>query len=461
MKQFARIFAIVLCVALAVFAFAACSKSGKTDATTAAKTAAPTAAGTTAEATTGGETEHVHTPAAEYTIDREATCSNAGSKSYHCTVCREIIPETVVLIDPLPHTPEPEITIIQKPTCNAKGTKAYICEVCGQTIDSTIEDIDIDPNAHVVEEWSATPSLLNPSVEATGECTVCHNPVTETHTYEPPITTFTSSGTKFKPVTVTLGEVRGEDKHFYPTDADPDGNDLYIEFNILWDETVANFDASYIIGQMDGQPFYFLSPNANAKYADAKRAGAFEWMGHFEIPISDSEVTTPATMCGQSPNYSDYPNIMGPDENNLQYGWHRMGIRIHMELLDGKTGEDLKDYEQISTIFVDGVALCKLSTDPAKGLKTEGTKLFSAASDGNDGVVYSDMDENQVRPLEIPTAKSLIDTNVYFAVDEISVTCGKGFVMPVEKVANPTAATYTVAEGVEVASTIWFKAVEN
>ena len=460
MKQFARIFAIVLCVALAVFAFASCGKSGKTDATTAAKTDGATAAATTAAATTEGETEHVHVPAAEYTIDREATCTNAGSKSYHCTVCKEIIPETVVAIDPLPHTPEPTISVIQKPTCAETGIQAYICEVCGEVIDSTSEIIPIDPTAHVVEEWSAEPTLLNPSVEATGECTVCHTPITETHAYKPPITEFTSSGTKFKPYTVTLGEVRGEGKHFYPTDTDPDGNDLYVEFNILWNETFANFDQSYMIGQMGGKPFFYLSPNASAKYADAKREGAFEWMGHFEIPISDAEVTTPATMCGANPNYSDYPNILGPDENNPQYGWHRMGIRIHMELLDGKTGEDLKDYKQIATIFVDGVALCKLSTT-ADGLASDATKLFTAAADEGGAVVFSDMDENEVRAFEISTAKALVDTNVYIAVDEFSVSCGKGFVMPVEKVSNPTAATYTVAEGVEVTSTIWFKLAES
>ena len=332
--------------------------------------------------------------------------------------------------------------------------------MCGEVIESTREEIPIDPTAHKVEEWNVEPTLLNPSVEATGVCTICKQNIEETHVYEPPIATFTDSGVKYKPVTVNLGEVRGEDKHFYPTEADPDGNDLYVEFNILWDETVANFDASYIIGQMDGQPFFFLSPNATAKYADAKRAGAFEWMGHFEVPISDSEVTTPATMCGKSPNYSDYPNIMGTDEANPEYGWHRMGVRIHMELLDGHTGEALSDYLQVATIFVDGVALCKLATT-ADGLKTEGTKLFSAAPDEGGVVVFSDVDTNEVRPLEIPTAKSLVDTKVYFAVDEISVTCGKGFVMPVEKVTNPTAATYTVEEGVDVTSTVWFKLAEN
>ena len=137
-----------------------------------------------------------------------------------------------------------------------------------------------------------------------------------------------------------------------------------------------------------------------------------------------------------------------------------MGIRIHMELLDGHTGEALSDYLQVSTIFVDGVALCKLSTNP-DGLANDQTKLFNAESDGGTGVVYSDMDENSVVPFEISTAKAKGDTKIYIAVDEISVTCGKGFVMPVEKVTNPPADSLEVAEGVEITTTVWFKLAES
>ena len=137
-----------------------------------------------------------------------------------------------------------------------------------------------------------------------------------------------------------------------------------------------------------------------------------------------------------------------------------MGIRIHMELLDGHTGEALSDYLQVSTIFVDGVALCKLATT-ADGLANDQTKLFNAAPDEGGTVVFSDMDENTVVPFEISTAKAVVDTKIYIAIDEISVTCGKGFVMPVEKVTNPTADSLEVAEGVEITTTVWFKLAES
>ena len=412
MKKITVTLALVLCLVLCVFAFASCSKSGTAASTTGDKTAAPTQPeATTATPTEPEETEHVHTPEADWEIESD-------------------------------------------PTCTTPGKKVRYCEECGLVAEEEI--IPIDPDAHDVVEWSAEPTLLNPTVEATGECAFCHQTIHETFNYEPPITKFTTSGKKFKPVSVSLGDVRGEE-HFYPDESNGyEGNDLYVEFSILWNETLGNLDAAYFIGHVGSKPFFFLAPYAGAKYADSPFAGTFEYMGHFEIPISDSEVTTPPTMCGASENFSDYPNIAGTDQEHPEYGWHRMGIRVHMELLDGHTGEELSDYVQIATIFVDGVALCKLSTT-ADGLASDATKLFTAAPDEGGIVVYSDMDENTVVPFEIPTATAKIDTTACIAIDDVSVTCGHDFVMQVEKVTNPTAATYEVEEGVEIPSTVWFK----
>lgn len=420
MKKLTITLALILCLVLCVFAFASCGKK-TADATTGEKTAAPT----DGSSTTAAPTEPATTTEPEETEPAHV------------------------------HTPEADWEIESDPTCTTPGKKVRYCEECGLVAEEEI--IPIDPNAHDVVEWSAEPTLLNPTVEATGECAYCHQTISETFTYEPPIKTFTTSGVKYKPVSVTLGDVRGEGKHFYPDESNGyEGNDLYVEFSILWNETLGNLDAAYMIGSVGGKPFFFLAPYAGAKYADSPFAGTFEWMGHFEIPISDSEVTTPAGMCGPSENFSDYPNIAGTDQEHPEYGWHRMGIRVHMELLDGKTGEELSDYIQISTIFVDGVPLCKLSTT-ATGLASNETKLFTAAPDEGGNVVYSDMDENTVVPFEIPTAKSKTDTTACIAIDDVSVTCGHGFVMQVEKVTNPTAATYEVEEGVEIPSTVWFK----
>ena len=458
MKKLTVTLALVLCLVLCVFAFASCDKGDKKG-TTAADTAP---AGTTAT-TPDGTTAHVHTPASEYTIDEEATCTYAGSKSKHCTVCDAIILETVEEIPQLDHTPDTEYSTLTEPTCIAAGSKAYLCLVCGEPIESTIEEIPAEPTAHKVEEWSATPTLLNPSVEATGECTVCHQNIPKTLTYEPPIKTFTDKDNQFRADKVTLGDIRGE-KHFYPTDSDPDGNDLFVEFSILWDESLLNLDTAkncYIVGHMgSSDAFLWVSPVPGIEDSYGQFSGAFECVGKYQTPISDDEVTTPATMCAQSPNYSDYPNIAGTDPDNPQWGWHRVGIRIHMELLPGKTGEDKKDYYAVVTTFVDGVVLFKLS-NATKGLGDMVGRLFTAESDGNGGVVYGDADENAVSPIIVNHTQTKLDTKAYFAIDDVSVTCGKDFVMQVEKVAAPTAATYEVEEGVEVTTTIWFKLAES
>ena len=459
MKKLTVTLALVLSLVLCVFAFASCDKSGKGgDATTAANA---TAAATTAGATTGGETEHVHTPAAEYTIDRQATCANAGSKSYHCTVCKEIISETVVLIDPLPHTPEPEITILQKATCNAAGSKAYLCLDCGEVIESTREEIPIDENAHAVEDWTVTEevNMFHTTGSRNGECTICHQNIVEAIAFKPTIEAFGyTSGKKYNYSQVDFADVRG-DKHFYPTDDNPDGNDMMIEFSILWNETVLNFDPAancYMCGRFDGnKPIYFFSPVPGCQTSDAEFSGAFEYMGNFDTPISDAEVTTPATMCRKSPNYSDYPNIAGPDEANPEYGWHRVGIRYHLELTEGKTGEALTDYVAIATCYVDGVAIFKLSTG-ANGMQSWESMLFKAESDGEGGVVYSDAG-NFIIPFQINKAQSKVETTAYLALADVYVSCGKDFLMKVEKVATPDAATLEVAEGVEISAPLYFK----
>ena len=421
-----KVFALILCLVLCVFAFASCSKSNKGGNAT---TAAPTAAATTAA------------PTAATTAPAETTAEPTEP--------------------PHVHTPEDHISVIQPATCNAKGTQAYYCEECGEIIDSTIEEIPINPTAHKVDDWTVTEAvnMLNPTGSRNGTCIYCETNVVEEIHYEGPIIKECTPLTeRIELPQVNFADVRG-DKHFYPTEEDPAGNDLYLEFSILWNESILNFDASkdpYMVARfVNGKPLYYFSPVAGCKTSDANFSGAFEWMGNFGTPISDAEVNTPATMCGANPNYADYPNIAGNDEANPEYGWHRVGIRYHLELLDGKSGADLKDYVGIATGFVDGVAIFKLSTG-ADGMQNWESMLFKAESDGEGGIVYSDAGE-YVIPFLMNKSITKADTTAYLAFSDVYVSCGKDFLMKVEKVASPTAATLEVAEGVEIPAPVYFK----
>ena len=423
MKKLTVTLALVLSLVLCVFAFASCGKKNA-DATTAAGT---TPAGTAAAQTTAGTT------AAETTAaPTQPTCQ---------------------------HVPEDMWRVTTPATCSSLGVEKLYCKECGEELEE--RPIELDPDAHKVDEWTVTEAanMLNPTGSRTGVCTLCQNDVVEDILWEgPTIKAFDAFSERYGMAEVKLEDVRGDD-HFYPTEVNPDGKDLYVEFSILWNETVLNFDASkdpYMVGRFyDGKPFYYLSPVPGMGYSDADFSGAFEWMGNFGTTISDSEVTTPATMCGANPNYSDYPNIAGTDEAHPEYGWHRFGIRYHLELLDGKTGADLKDYVGIVTAYVDGTAIFKMSTGN-DGMQNWESMLFKAESDGEGGVVYSDAGDIVV-PFIMNKSNTKADTVAYLAFSDVYVTCGTDFVMKVEKVASPEAETLEVAEGVEIPAPVYFK----
>ena len=414
MKKLTFTLALILCLVLCVFAFASCGKKKTADATTAKTTAAPTAASTTA-APEETEPAHVHTPEQEWSVESD-------------------------------------------PTCATPGQKVLYCEECGLEIDR--QEIPVDPDAHKVTDWTVTEAvnMFHTTGSRNGNCVYCHSNIVEELTFEPTIEVFDMSSGKYNYDQINFADIRGEN-HFYPTEEDPAGNDLYVEFSILWNESILNFNASadpYMCGRFEGgKPLYYFSPVAGCPTSDATVAGAFEWMGNFKTTVSDDEVTTPSTMMSPSSNYADYPNIMGADEANPEYGWHRVGIRYHLELIDDKTGQDLKDYVGTVTVYLDGTAIYKLSTG-SLGMQVKESQLFTAEVDGEGHVTYSDVD-SFVIPFQINRASAKADTVVYVALADVYVSCGKGFVMPVEKVTNPADATLEVAEGVEIAAPVYFQ----
>ena len=418
MKKLTFTIALILCLVLCVFAFASCGKKKTADATTAKTTAAPTQPESTEpESTEPEETEPAHV-----------------------------------------HTPEQEWIVESDPTCVTPGQKVLYCEECGREIDR--QEIPVDPGAHKVTDWTVTEAvnMFHTTGSRNGNCVYCHSNIVEELTFEPTIEVFDMSSGKYNYDQINYADIRGEN-HFYPTEEDPAGNDLYVEFSILWNESILNFNASadpYMCGRFEGsKPLYYFSPVAGCPTSDATVAGAFEWMGNFKTTVSDDEVTTPSSMMSPSSNYADYPNIMGADEANPEYGWHRVGIRYHLELIDGKTGQDLKDYVGTATVYLDGTAIYKLSTG-SLGMQVKESQLFTAEVDGEGHVTYSDVD-GFVIPFQINRATAKADTVVYVALADVYVSCGKGFVMPVEKVVNPADATLEVEEGVEIAAPVYFQ----
>ena len=79
------------------------------------------------------EVSHLYSP--DWTVDVAPTCTEAGSKSYHCTYCDNMT--EITEIPALGHTPG-EWIIDAEPTLDADGSKHKECTVCGDILETRI-----------------------------------------------------------------------------------------------------------------------------------------------------------------------------------------------------------------------------------------------------------------------------------------------------------------------------------
>ena len=92
----------------------------------------------------------------EYTVDKKASCDNAGSKSYHCEYCDTINADSVVEIAKREHNLV-DTTVALAPTCSATGIMNQKCD-CAETAEyeacdyTTTRVIPVNPDAHKAEE---------------------------------------------------------------------------------------------------------------------------------------------------------------------------------------------------------------------------------------------------------------------------------------------------------------------
>ncbi|MBR5043703.1 MAG: hypothetical protein IKX66_00020, partial [Clostridia bacterium] len=246
-------------------------------------------------------------------------------------------------------------------------------------------------------------------------------------------------------------------QHFYPDASNSmQGNDLLLEYSILWNESLLNFsntvnDGARITsgfataqnGTSGLKSFAYMGLTNDGIDACAKFAGAFEYPDPL---IKTSEAGNPSpNMVKAEQAYSAYPNIGGNDPDHPEWGWHRIGIRFHEEVTnlddlkkDATPGATDPEYCLTVSIYIDGVLKSVLSGEDFN------YTLYTAESDGADGVTYEDIDGNvwlMVFRIKGYQA-SLYDA--YFIDGDIRVTCGHDFAYPVTRIDNPAARTETV-----------------
>ena len=366
-------------------------------------------------------TGDAHTPAAEYTIDLAPTCSALGSRSKHCTLCGAIIPETVESISMIAHTPAAEYTVDTAPTCVAAGSESKHCTVCGASVVETARAIAIDPNAHNVASWTTTvqPTLLADGTKS-GECTLCHDTVYGVVAYGGPTIVNSSSKTKGSwSVSRTYKSIRGS-KQYYPDASNGyAGNDLLMEFSILWNDTLESVYGSgstIDIGTWDG---YDIA-NIDLQSATPGNFSAKERAGILYIDPTPAEIETDASV--------KHPNI-GAD------GWHRIGVRVHEEAANV---DDAVEYTYIVTIYLDGEQILKY--DLSAWATTNQDALLYTAEIVDHQLVYTANDSGTSKG-SVSIKNFYKGSNNYLVIADESMTCGTEFVQQVEAVATPAAAS--------------------
>ena len=370
------------------------------------------------------------------------------------------------------HVPGSAYAAVSASTCSTPGVQVKYCSVCGEFIPETVAAIPIDPDAHEAD-WNVIhrPSVVDQSDGSrNGTCIYCGKYVEQTTAFSPTILVLTDKSTgMFESEEVPiLAAAKG--KHFYPTANDPDGNDLYVEYSVFYNRMMQNLETEnknpYVTTRVGSEAIVYWSPAADISDAWCKYAGGFEATGdNFVVPISDSEVKTPANMAKEGGAFADYPNIGG--NAGAQYGWHRIGVRIHEEVAnaaalkkDTTAGKTAATYVLTETVYFDGVPAYKLKTKTSKtGMKTSADLLYTAISDGKGGIVYTDVDpERTVVPFRLNSTTAKSGKTAYVAIADVFVTCGKGFVQKVERLASPVPSTLTVpATGLELTAPIYYR----
>ena len=470
MKKIYVTLALILCLVICAFAFASCGP--KKPASTTAKGTEPA----TTTGTTDGTCQHVW---GEFEVDTPATCTAPGSKSKYCTLCDVQDPDSITEIPQLAHTPADEFSIDKEPTCSEGGSKSKHCTVCGNPIPDTVQPIDPDPTKHNVEHWNVTEAvnLFHTTGSRNGECTDCHQPIVEVLHFQPTVLEI-SADDNYVVKSSYQDEILGSDKHFYPTTENILGDDLFIEFSILWNHTLPdNCTGVMKTGNCGAN---FKSNNVTTSWMAICDNDSDSWCpyaGGFEGCDLGTVDFGPPKMVTEKATYADYPNFTGAVEGSPEWGWHRVAIQVHQDVTnadalknDGVAGATQALYKLTATYYFDGVKVAQLSysgdgkSNGGYWQSGGGTKmekgLFTAQSDGEGGITYKDCYENNApfAFIAVVGKATNADNPGYLVLGDVSFTCGTDPVQSVERVNAPAGdPTYTIVEGVEVPAKVYFK----
>ena len=230
--------------------------------------------------------------------------------------------------------------------------------------------------------------------------------------------------------------IRGED-HFY------NGNDLLIEFSILYNETLANQSGgTFDITVGDGSDFVNIKLSSDAADRYGTVVGGFSARDRNDGKGAILSTPSPAAIAAD-------PSAKYPSIGN--YGWHRVAVRVHEE---AAIVEGVVAYTYTGEAYLDGNLI--LAFDLSKWAADNPGVLLYTASIVNDELVYNDNDAaNAWGEIGIYDFYSESRT-VYLGLADVYMTCGHDFVQQVEAVVAPAAASIELG-GNDYSAAMYFR----
>ena len=274
-------------------------------------------------------------------------------------------------------------------------------------------------------------------------------------------------------------------KTFHPTQENPSGNDLYVEYSVLFNKHLSRLKASnnpYVvtsIGNSDlskGKPLCFWSPCDNVPDSASKQTGCFEDPGNFGTVAEEDPGLYPNMVPpygGNASTFANYPNVGGsvaldPDhtDNGCELGWHRIGLRYHEEVtnVDAVKGGALAEYYLTVSLYIDGNLVSVLcANDNLDGNNGNwDMKLYTAQWDGADGITYTDIASDRYVYIYRMKYQGTSDSDkAYCVFADAYATCGHSFVQAVEPVEYPATSYYRAEDAKTIFAPLYYRIVND
>ena len=244
----------------------------------------------------------------EGVVTKEATCTEAGEKTYTCTVCNATRTEKIEVTG---HKYSTEWTIDKEATCTESGSKSHHCTVC----DAKTEETEIKATGHKWDEGVVTKeATCTEAGEKTYTCTVCNATKTEKidavgHKYSTEWTidkeaTCTESGSKSHNCTVC--DAKTEETEIKAT-------------GHKWDEGVVTKEATCTEA---GEKTYTCTVCKETKTEEIKAAGhkySTEWTIDKEATYTEpGSKSHHCTVCGARTDITEIPVIKENKDDNAK-----------------------------------------------------------------------------------------------------------------------------------------------